>query len=220
MTAPSGAITVSFAVADVNPWVNANYTAIGTGVLQVVSNAAKSTGAGHRTPCYRFNGSMQAGATIKNKVEVGNNAGGGDAITLPIVNTSGTGYQLYVNGTTFTVHRITTVTTVAATLSSNSSQSASSGDILELWLLPDTPTAGINTFQVYKNGSIIAALTTTDSTTTSGLAPAIGLDEQNSNNSTILSWAADGPDTGVSGTGATTEASGDTASGSGATAVA
>src|ERR1700747_1361734 len=184
MSTANGQIAVNFAaIANTNPWTNANFSALGTGVLQVLSGAALSTGAGHRTPHYIYTGSMAANATIKVKFEVDNNPGGGDVIRAPVSLVNGAGYMFALNGTNLAVQRSANLANSSITpnaLSSNTNTGAA-GDNFELWVIPNTPSANILTFQVYKNGVIIPSLNVTDNTYVSGLYPVIGLDEQNSN---------------------------------------
>lgn len=187
MTTATGDFAINFVpLGNVTPYTNASLTYVGSDRLQVLSNAVKDA-SGSFTPVCRYNGTMQSGATIRSKIEIGNN-GAGDAFMCQIVNSVGTGYLLYtINATLLGIKYITAGVVQAGVIGSTGTYAGLTGNILMLELVQST-----STLNAYENGGLITGPGGVDTTTTSGLAFGLGIDAQNTNASTIRSFAGDG----------------------------
>lgn len=213
MTTATGQFAVNFAVlSNANPYTANSNLSYGTADQhQILSAAIKPTGFTNRTTQY-FNGTMTGSGTVKSKIEIGANPGSSDDIQISLVRSSdGAGYVLQINGASLNLYQTNDWTlTSASSLVGTTVTAPTTGDVVELWKDQST-----NALTVWINGTQITAMNFTDATITSGLRPGFGFYPNNGNSATLLSFAADGVSVGSTGSGATTEASGDTASGSG-----
>lgn len=180
-TTVTGDFAVNFVpLGNANPYTNGSLTYGTADQHQILSNVVKPTGFVGRTRHY-YNGTVSSTLTIRAKVEVGANPGGGDDIVLWIAQTGGTGYYCNINGTFANITH-----TVGGTLNSTTLGAAPvSGDQLVCELDQST-----HALTLYVNGTNV--LTTTDSTTTTGLTFGYGFFPNNSNAATVKSFAGDG----------------------------
>lgn len=190
MTTATGDFAVNFAaLANADPYSNANFTPIDSGLaVQILSSALKpsNTGGGQfGLRRFRYNGAMQAGAIIRAKVEIGN-AASGDEDNCAIIDSTGAGYLLQINATAVGIRTVNAAGTTAGLVGATAT-SAASGDVFVLELNQAT-----HTLVGYLNGTAISGFSVTDSTYTTGLAFGFAFDSENSNASTIKSFAGDG----------------------------
>lgn len=205
MATATGDYALNFApLGNSDPYTNANLTLLDTGYnVQIASNVLRPSNGGSGqfdTRRLRYNGTMSAATTIRSKIEIGN-AGSGDEVHPLIINASGSGYVARVNQTSCSIATITGVSGAASFggLISGTLGTAASGDVVTLELV-----LGTNTLTVYLNGVAVSGsgpgglLAVVDATYTTGLAPGLGFNAQNSSASTIRSFAGDGPSAGGS----------------------
>lgn len=202
----TGDVAIDFSpLGNSDPYTNANLTLIDTGYnVQIATNVLRpSNGGSGQFDARRiyWNGAMSAATTIRSKVEIGN-AGSGDEIIAYLIQNGGSGYALRINQTSVGIHTVTGVagSPTFSGLISGTLGTAASGDVVTLELALST-----NTLTVYLNGVAVSGsgpgglLAVVDATYTTGLAPGLGFNAQNSSASTIRSWAGDGPTAGGGG---------------------
>lgn len=161
--------------------------------LDIVTGPVLKPGSGASGPFgltrWRRTDTWNSTGTLKCKIEIGNPAGG-DSHFATLLDSTGAGYMLELSRSAATDAHVVTVTGVGSktTVVNASIVGLASGDVLELWYNYST-----NVLDVYRNTSIISALSGNTSTAvTSGLRPGLGFDAENSNSTTMKSWAADG----------------------------
>ena len=180
MTTVTGDFAVNVVpLGNANPYTNGSLTYQTADQHQILSNIVKPTGFTGRTFHY-YNAGFSGSATLRSKVEVGANPGGGDDIVLWIATAAGVGYWATLNGTFINITHST-----GGTLNSGTITAPVNGDQLVFELVPAT-----HVFTLYVNGSSV--LTATDSTTTASLVGGYGFFPNNSNSATVKSFAFDG----------------------------
>lgn len=180
-TTVTGEFALNFVpLGNANPYTNGSLTYGTADQHQILGNVATPTGFTGRTRHY-YNGTVSSTLTIRAKIEVGANPGGSDDIVLWIAQTGGTGYYCNINGTLANI----THTSGGPLNSTTLGTAPVSGDQLVCELNQST-----HALTLYVNGTNV--LTTTDSTTTTGLTFGYGFFPNNSNAATVKSFAGDG----------------------------
>lgn len=183
MTTATGEFAVNYAgLGDSNPYTNASLTYISTGRAQIASGVLRYA-SGNAEVAHRYNGAMGSGE-IRSKIELGTIGTGGDELGAAILNSSGDGYAVKITGTTSAVC-VRLEALAIADFPSSGTISAATGDVWEL-------RRNGNNFTVYQNGSIVSALSFTDSTVTTGLSFSPLIIANNTGAATLISFAGDG----------------------------
>lgn len=121
MTTATGVLVKDFTVlGNVDPYTDASFTYQGAFQFAIVTgqlrNASGAGGDGN-TRILKLANTLTAG-TKQINVEIGANGGGGDTDCQMLVNSSGNGYRMTIDGTATRIELVTTWTTNAGTLTS------------------------------------------------------------------------------------------------------
>lgn len=187
MATVTGDIAVNFqALADANPWTDANYAVISSGganSFQVSSGVLIPNGSGPTV--FRYVGGAPSGV-ISAKVELNRDSTlYNDQAGPVIMDASGNGYYIRVNGPACTIRRFDAFVDSGGSVVNPGNQTFSALSTFELTLDPST-----GDLEIFLNGVSIG--TGNDQTYSAGLAAGAYKVDDNNNAGGIVSFAADG----------------------------
>ena len=187
MTTVTGDIAVNFqALDDANPWTDADYAVIssgGTNSFQVLSGVLLPNGSGPTV--FRYIGGAPTGV-ISAKAELNRDSTlYNDQAGPVIMDASGNGYYIRVNGPACTIRRFDAFVDSGGSVVNPGNQTFSALSTFELTLDPST-----GDLEIFLNGVSIG--TGNDTTYDTGLAAGAYKVDDNNNAGGIVSFAADG----------------------------
>lgn len=182
MTTATGDYAIDWSgVSDVNPYTNAGWTAEGPGGFTIQSGSLRPIAADGRN-FFAYTGAAVSGDVYSAKMEVNHaSASGLDQNGPAILDTSGNGYCVEVNGVNTRLRKVVAYNTSGIAYDD---VAYVSGDVFEI-----TVDVSDGSVEAFKNGVGFSAAT--DTTYDTGLRPGIWMLFNNSNAHGAISFAAD-----------------------------
>jgi len=183
MATAIGDIALDFSgLSDIDPYVNGSYSNGNGGTHKVLTASLRPSASATFIPFYYT--AAPSSTTIRAKVEINHDSTVWNDYQGPVlIDSSGNGYWLNVNGTAVNIQRVAAY--VYTRIGASNTLTYSANDVWELEL--DTTNGAIKT---YLNNVLVESLT--DVTYSSGLRCGLASDWGNTNASGVVSFAADG----------------------------